>query len=142
MVGGHHVVAQALPELVGQALGQPAGVDEHQRGAVLAHQPGDAVEHVGQLLGRGHRLQLALGQLQGHVQVPLMAHVDHRGQGPVPDQQPPDRLDGALGGRQADAHRAVVAQGLQPLQAEGQVGAPLVPGHGVDLVHDHRLGGA
>ena len=32
---GDHVVAQALAELVREAFGEPAGVDEHERGAVL-----------------------------------------------------------------------------------------------------------
>ena len=35
VVGGDHVVAEALAELMGEPLGQPPGVDEHQRGAVL-----------------------------------------------------------------------------------------------------------
>ena len=139
VVGGDHVVAEALAELMGQPLGQPAGVDEHQRGAVLGHQGGDAVEHVRELLGGRHRLQLAVGQLQAEVGVALMADVDHGGQGPVADQQPADGLDRALRGRQPDPHRAPVAEGFQPLEGEGQVGAALVAGDGVDLVDDHRL---
>ena len=76
VVGGDHVVAEPLAELVGEALGQAAGVDEHQGGAVLADQLGDAVEHVAHLLGRGDRLELALGQLEGQVEVALVAGVD------------------------------------------------------------------
>ncbi len=139
MVGGHHVVAEALAELMGQPLGQPAGVDEHQGGAVLGDQGGDPVEHVRELLGRRHRLQLAVGKLQAQVGVALMADVDDRRQGPVADQQTADGLDRALRGRQADAHRAPVAERLQALQGDRQMGAALVAGHGVDLVHDHRL---
>ena len=139
VVGGHHVVAEALAQLVGQPLGQPPGVDEDQRGAVLADQGRDAVQHVAHLLGRRHRFQLALGQLEGEVEVALMPDVDHRRQGPVADQQPADGLDRALGGRQPDPHRPPVAQRLEPLEGEGQVGAPLVAGDGVDLVDDHRL---
>ena len=30
---------------------------------------------------------------------------------------------------------------VEALEGEGQVRAPLVPGQGVDLVHDHRLDG-
>ncbi len=139
MVGGDHVLAEPFAQLVGQALGQPAGVDEHQRGAVLGDEGGDAVDGIAHLLGRRHRLQLALRQLEGQVEVPAMADVDDGRQGTVPDEQPADGLDRALGGRQTDAHRADGAQRLQPLQAERQVGAALVAGHGVDLVHDDRL---
>ena len=46
VVRGDDVVAEALAELVREPLGEPAGVDEHERGAVLADERGDAVEHV------------------------------------------------------------------------------------------------
>ena len=141
MVGGHHVVAQPLAELVGEPLGQPPGVDEHERGAVLAHQLGDAVDHVAHLLGRRHGLELALGQLEGQVErrwcpVSTMAH----GAGaPAPHSRRGDVLDGPLGGRQADALGPLAAGVLEPLERERQVRAPLVAGHGVDLVDDDRL---
>ena len=141
VVGGDHVVAEALAQLVGQALGQAAGVDEHQRGAVLAHELGDAVEHVAHLLGGGDRLELAVGQLEGQVEVAVVADVDERTVG---------------GGRSPTSRRATVSMGrwvadrpirpggrgrtaLEPLQGERQVRAPLVAGHGVDLVDDHGL---
>ena len=108
-MGRHHVVAEALAELVGQAFGQPAGVDEHQRGAVLGDQGGDAVEHVGQLLRRGHRLQLAVGQLESQVDVALMADIHDGRKRALADQEAADGLDRALGGGQADPQRAPVA---------------------------------
>ena len=52
VVGGDDVVAEPLAELVGEALGQAPGVDEHERGAVLGDERGDAVEDVAHLLGR------------------------------------------------------------------------------------------
>ena len=59
---GDHVVAQPLAELVGDALGQLARVDEHERGAVLADQGRDAVEHVADICSaRRHRFELAIG---------------------------------------------------------------------------------
>ena len=109
VVGGHDVVAEALAELVREPLGQPAGVDEHERGAVLRDQRGDAVEHVAHLLGRRDRLELALGQLEREVEVALVAGVDDRGQRAVADEQPADRLDRPLRGREADAHAAAVS---------------------------------
>ncbi len=142
VVGCHHVVAQVLPQLMCQALGEPTGVDEHEGGAVLADQHGDALEHIGQLLGRRHRLQLPLGQLESQVEIPLMADIDHRWQRAVTDEQAAHRFDRALGGRQPDAHRAPVAHRLEPLQAQRQVGTTLVAGDGVNLVDDHRVNGA
>ncbi len=139
VVGRHRLLTQALAQLVGQPLGQAAGVDEHQRGAVLHDQLGDAVEHVAHLLGRGHGLELAVGQLEGDVERPLVTDVDDRRQWPVADQEAADRLDRALGGGQTDPYRATVTHPLEPLEGEGQVRASLVAGHGVDLVDDHRL---
>ena len=78
VVRGDDVVAEALAELVREPLGQPAGVDEHERGAVLLHERGDAVEHVAHLLGRRDRLELAVGQLEREVEVALVAGVDDR----------------------------------------------------------------
>ncbi len=106
VVRGHDVVAEALAQLVREPLGQAARVDEHERGAVLPDQRGDAVEHVAHLLGRGDRLELALGQLEREVERALVAGVDDDRQRTVADEQPADRLDRALGGRQPDPVRA------------------------------------
>jgi hypothetical protein len=142
VVGGHHVVAQALTQLVGEAFGEPPGVDEDERGAVLAHVGRDRVEHAGHLLGRGDRLELAVGQLQRQVERPLVADVDDPGQWPVAHEQPAHRLDRALGGRQPDPGGPRRADGLQPFQADRQVGAALVARHRVDLVDDDGVDGA
>ncbi len=48
-------------------------------------------------------------------------------------------LERPLGGRQPDALGRPVGELLEPLQRQGQVGAPLGAGHGVDLVDDHVL---
>ncbi len=65
------------------------------------------------------------------------------GLGPVPAEEGGDRLDRADRGRQADALRGWplvrLEQGVQALERHGEVGAPLGPGHRVDLVDDHRL---
>ncbi len=106
---------------------------------MLRHVAGDAVEHVGHLLGRRHRLDLAVRHLQRQVEVALMAHVDDLGQRPGSNQQVTHGLHGPLGGRQPDPRRPPVAHGLQALQRQCQVGAPLVAGHCVDLVDDDRL---
>ena len=139
VVRGDDVVAEPLAELVREPLGQAPGVDEHERGAVLADQRGDAVEDVAHLLGRRDRLELAVGQLEREVEVALVAGVDDDGQRPVADEQAPDGLDRPLRRREADAVRARVAQRLEPLEREREVRAALVARDRVDLVDDDGL---
>ncbi len=139
----HRVVgAEAQGQLVGDPFGHLAGVDEDQRGAVLEHVAGDAVEDVGELAPAGHRLELALGQLDGHVEVPPVAAVDD-GRGPAgrvhPREQAGHHLEGSLGGREADALQPAPPgrhQMVEPLEGQGQMGPPLVAGQGVHLVDD------
>ncbi len=148
MVRRDHLVAEALAEQVGDPLGHATGVDEHQRGAVSLHVGGDAVEDVVELLARGDRTQLVVGQLDGQIEPAAVADVDHRTARPSlavvaigsrADEEPGDGLDRPLGGRQADPARPAIAQLGQTLQGESQVRAPLVARHRVDLVDDHRL---
>ena len=115
VVRGDDVFAEAFAELVRQPLGEPAGVDEHERGAVLAHVRRDAVEHVGHLLGARDRFQLAFGQLDREVEVALVAGVDDGGQRAVADEQAGDGFDGALRRRQPDADRTPLAQRFEAL---------------------------
>ena len=91
------------------------------------HQVGDAVDHVAHLLGRGHRLELALGQLQGQVEAAAVPGVDDgaRAGGPGAAQQVGDQPDGALGGGQADALGPGGGRPLEPLERERQVGPRL-----------------
>jgi len=142
VVGRHLVGAEALTEEVRQALRQPAGVDEHQRRAVVAHVVGDAVDHLAQLLGGGHRAQLALGHLDAHRQAPGVPAVDDGGgpRRPRPGEEAGRLLDGPLGGRQPDALGAAgELQVLEALQGEREVRAALVARQGVDLVDDHAV---
>ena len=72
------------------------------------------------------------------------ADVDHRHRprravGPVAAEEPGDLVEGPLGGGQADPLRRAVRDLLEPLETDGEVGAPLGGGHGVDLVDDDRL---
>src|SRR5947209_10074092 len=58
MMGSHCIFTKALGKIESYALGQPAGVDEHQRGAVLLHQLADAVINLIPHLMRGHWAKL------------------------------------------------------------------------------------
>ena len=148
MVGGDHVVAEPLAQLVGQPLGQPAGVDEHDGRAVAGDVLGDPVEHVAHLGGRCHRLELAVGELDGDVERPPVPGVDDRavrpavGAGAGADQERGDHLDRLLRRRQAHPSRRDGAHVGEPLEREAEVAPPLVAGQRVDLVDDHGLDGA
>jgi hypothetical protein len=50
VVGRDLVGAQDLAQEVGQALGKPAGVHEHQGRAVALHVLGDALDYLAELL--------------------------------------------------------------------------------------------
>ncbi len=120
MVGGHLVLAEALAQVAGQALGQPSGVDEHQGGAMLAGQGGEAVvDQVPDIVGH-YRTQRHRRHLDGQVARTGMADVDDGAGSLVPNQELRYPLDGALRGRQSDAPQRSSAQGLQTLQAQRQ----------------------
>ncbi len=102
---------------MGDALGEPPGVDEHERRAVLADVGGDAIEHVRHLLGAGDRFELAFGQLDREVEVALVTGVDDLRQRPVADEQARHGLDRALRGRQPDPARARSGRGPRAARA-------------------------
>ena len=145
MVGGDHIVPEPLAQLVGQSLREPAGVDEHDGRAVAGHVLGDAVEDVVHLGGGGHRLQLAVGELEGDVERPPVPGVDDRAAGRpsgpvrVPTRSAATTSRGfcvadsptrAGGTAQTWASRSRVRQRWLPR---------LSPGQGVDLVDDDGL---
>jgi len=80
VVRGHLVVAQPLAQLVGHPLGELPRVDEDQRGSVLGDVVADAVEDLAELITRQRGLELAVGELQCQLQMPLMSAVDNRGE--------------------------------------------------------------
>ena len=139
VVRGHDVVAEPFAEHVREPFGGAARAHEHERRVMFLDERGDAVEHVGHLLGARDRFDLALRQLDPEVEGADVPAVDDRRQRPVADQQPRHRLDRSLRRRQADAVRPRVAQRFQPLEREREVRAALVARDGVDLVDDHRV---
>ena len=70
---------------------------------------------------------------------PLLARRgDHLDRGGAAEEAG-DLLDRADGGREADALGGPLEQLVEALEGEGEVGAALGAGDGVDLVDDHRL---
>ena len=84
-----------------------------------------------------------VGHRHHHVQLPPLVdrrrhHLDRASAG----EEPGHLLDRTDGRRQPDPLRGGRQQRVEPLQAEGQVCAPLGAGHRVHLVEDHRLDAA
>ncbi len=139
LVGG-----QALGQLMGHPLGHLARVDEHERGAVVPGVLGDAVEDVGHLAAAHDGLELGGGQFDGHLEVAGVAAVDDHGGRPVvvhAREEAGHQVEGPLRGGQPDALEVAAAlghEGVEALEAEREMAAPLVAGERVHLVDDHR----
>ena len=76
VVAGDRLLAEALGELLGGSLGEGAGVDEDEGGAVLTHKLGEPVVDVGELLPGGNGLKVAGGRLDVELDVALVTPVD------------------------------------------------------------------
>ena len=76
MVRGHRLLAQPLGQVTRGALGHATGVDEDQRGAVLAGELGEAVvDGVPGVVGH-HRFERDGRDFDGEVARAGVAHVD------------------------------------------------------------------
>ena len=142
--GGRRVLAEPLGQLMGHPLGHLARVDEDEGRAVIPRVLGDAVEDVRHLAAAHDGLELGRGQLNGHLEVTGVAAVDDHGRWSVvvhAREEPRHQVERPLGGREPDALETAAAlghQGVQPLEAQRQMAAPLVAGQRVHLVDDHR----
>ena len=164
VVGSGELLAGELVETGREALGQAAGVDEHDRRTVRP----DQLEYLG-VDGRPDRRLRRRGPRSGgpeHRRHPLRGlgdprqvrhvldrHDDldlHRLAEPGVDdrhgtraarglaaEEPRDLLERSLGGGQADALRGLVRELLEAFEREREMRAPLGTRHRVDLVHDH-----
>ena len=131
-----------LVEAQREALGEPAVVDEDDRGAVLLHELEQGRVDRGPdgaaLAGLAHVLQR-----HDDAEVELLARARvHELDRPAARDEAADLLERPLGGREADPLHGLADQSLQPLEAERQVGAALRAGDGVHLVDDDDLDAA
>ncbi len=139
----HRVLAQPLREVEGHALHEPPRVHEDQRRPVGAREVGDAVVDLRPLLVGAHRAQLVAQHLDCQIQIAPLAHVDDGGQGTRRSHEKPGRrLHRPHRRGEPDALRRHPSrlghQRVETLQRQREVGATLVAGHRVDLVHDDR----
>ena len=146
------VLGVDLVESGGEPLGQPPGVDEHDRRPVCRDQVHDLPLHVrpDRPLARGTRRRGDIRSPRGQIGHVLHGHTDrefealvrtrrHHRDGTLPRQEPGHLRMWPHRGRQAHPLRGRLQQLIQTLQAQREVGAALAAGHGVDLVDDHRV---
>ena len=166
VVGADQLLAGELVEALGEALGEAAAVAEDDRGAVLRGRArGSAGWIAGQMLTRAsgpaagppgcsssgsgspRRLRSSTGTTtwsSSGLRAPGVDDRDRRGPAPTP---PRNRAIVSSGRCVADspircgAAAGVRDEALEPLQAEGKVGAALRAGDRVDLVDDDVLDG-
>ncbi len=166
VVGPDQLLAGQLVEPLGETLGQPPAVGEDDRAAVAADQledarvdrRPDAGPHVAARRRRAARLLLEREHLpeRRHVvdrdddlEVERLARAGiddgDLAPGTDPAEEPRDRVERPLRGRQADALHGrrvgvrAIAERLESFEAEREVGAALGAGDGVDLVDDDVL---
>ncbi len=116
VVAGDRVLAETLAQVVGDAFGEAARVDEDEGRAVGADQPGETLVDVGPLLASGDGLEVGGRHFEVQLEVALVAEVD----------------DGAIGVRQrlvrqgaGDGYRSAGVRATSPpgplsLRGEGE----------------------
>ena len=169
MVGADQLLAGQLVESLSEPLGQSPAVGEDDGAPVAADQledprvdrRPDARSHVparrrpaGLLVERqhlAHRRHVVDRHHDLEIERLPRARVDDRdlAAGPDPAEEPGDRVERSLRGRQTDPlHRRearpgrlrrAVSEGLEPLEAEGEMGAAFGARDGMDLVDDDVL---
>ena len=149
VVGGDVLVAEPVSEQLcaRHPLGQPAGVDEDQCGAMRLDQLRQASIDLLPDFGRHHRFERRVRNFEREVARAAVAGVDDRAIGARravragADQKARHRFDRLLGGGEADALQPAAAERGEAFERKRQMGAALVRRHRVDLVDDHGAGG-
>ena len=134
VVRRHGIFAKPLAQLTRDALGHPAGVDEHQRRAMRLNQPRQPIVVLLPHFVRHHRFEGGARNLEIEIDGSAMALVHDRAIGEAgavdavgAHQKPCDFLDGPLRGRKADPNERRGDHLLQTFQAESQCAPRRVP---------------
>ena len=121
MVAGDAFLAEAVTQIVGDALGQGSGVDEDEGGVVLDDEVGEAVVDVVPLLAGGDGFEVGGGRFDCEIQVALVAEVDGDAGAGIAlvvgaGEEGGKFLDGALGGGEADPLGAAAGDVVEALK--------------------------
>ena len=135
MMRHHRIFTQLLAQIVSDAFGKAACVDEHKRRAVLANQFRNAMICLAPKLHRRHGPQFVVRNFHCEIEIaPVSGVHDYR----TFAQKLRDFVQGLDGRRQPDALRLGGGEMLQARQGQCQMRAALIIGNGVDFVHNHR----
>ena len=145
MMRRDEIRTDALAQIPGKAFGHAPRVNEHERGAVLLDQPGKTIVNLLPHLATHDRFDGRRRHFDGEIEglgmpsvndVARRLAVDDVGSA---DQKARDLLDGVLRSRQPDPNEfAILDQGFESLEGQGQVASALVADKRVDLVDDDR----
>ena len=135
----HLGLAQPFGQVARHPLGQPARVDEHQRGAMFLGELRDPVVDLRPGVARHDRLERRCRQFQREIPIAAMSAVDDDAVARArirAAQESRDLLDGRLRRGQSDARQSVPRNRLQALERQRQMSAALVGGDCVDFIDD------
>ncbi|PAV73069.1 hypothetical protein WR25_02515 [Diploscapter pachys] len=119
VMGGDRVVAQALAQVTRQALGQASGVDEYQRGAMLAGEHREPVVDQAPDIGGHDRAQWHRRYFQSQVALADMTDIDDGAGLSVANQKLRHALHRPLGRGQADTPQRPSWASWWPMPSSG-----------------------
>src|SRR4029077_2705669 len=139
---GDGVFAKTLFEMVRDAFGKAARIDEHERRAVLANELGDAIVDFVPHFMRGDRTEFAGGNFNREVEDALVADLDDNGiRTATASEEMGNQFDWLLGGGEADAHRRTIGESFEPFERKREVRTALIVRDGVNFVDDYGFDG-
>ncbi len=144
VVATHALAAEPGTEPGRDALGELAGVHEHERRPVRAHELGDPLVDLVPHLVRAHGRERRWGELDAEIDGAQVSRVHRFDRAPHPGEETRDVLDRLLRRGEANPKERTArpSQRLEALEREREVGPAFVAAKLVDLVHDHRAHGA
>ena len=144
MMGRDILRADALRHVARDAFGVAPRIDEHEGGAMLADQLGQAVIDRRPRFARHHGFERRWRQFQGQIAIPHVTTVDDGAfaqSGLRADHEARDLFDRSLRRGQPHAHELVGTQRAQALQRQRQVRTAFVVRHRVNLIQDDGAAG-
>jgi len=115
-------------------LGEPAGIDEDERGTARADKLGETIVDLIPHLVARHRAQFARRDFDAQIHLAPVSNLNHTG---VVSEKTGHEFDRLHGGRQADPLEPASGKRIEAGQTERQVRAALVVDDGVNFVDDH-----
>ncbi len=136
-------LAEPFAQMPRQALGHPSRVHEDERRPMRRDERREPIVVLLPDLVRHHGVERGAGNLDAEIHLAAMSRVDDGARlARCADEVASDLVDRLLRGGQADPQQRLPADGAQPLEREGEMGATSRADHGVDFIDDDRAHGA